>query len=253
MGYSLTTSLARPSARSHASPKTHVPGSRLQERGHRYYNPEMGRWIGRTAPAFSTANNASSFAWNDPLGQVADDTAEVVLELNAVALLEDGVNGGGEWKCFEDDGENPSRDSDAKPLPKDKRVVNNNRTCTAPCTKAHEAQHEEDMGSCCEKAQAAWEKAKQANDKTEMGKIKAKWRLYRRGNSIPSECRAWGVSKKCGRDLWRDKCNCPDASTMSKKEFSCCVDVGVYFVGASSAETDFCNKSKKVPPERCTF
>jgi RHS repeat-associated protein len=47
MGYSLTTSLARPAARSHASPKTHVPLSRLQERGLRYYSPTLGRWVSR--------------------------------------------------------------------------------------------------------------------------------------------------------------------------------------------------------------
>jgi RHS repeat-associated protein len=47
MGYHLTTSLAWPCARSHASPKTHVPGSRLQERGHRYYSANLGRWVSR--------------------------------------------------------------------------------------------------------------------------------------------------------------------------------------------------------------
>jgi hypothetical protein len=47
MGYSLTTTLDRPFARSLASPKTHVPGSRLQERGHRYYSASLSRWISR--------------------------------------------------------------------------------------------------------------------------------------------------------------------------------------------------------------
>jgi RHS repeat-associated protein len=47
MGYHLTTSLALPSARSLASPKTHVPGSRLQERGHRYYSASLSRWVSR--------------------------------------------------------------------------------------------------------------------------------------------------------------------------------------------------------------
>jgi hypothetical protein len=45
MGYSLTISLAPPSARSPASPKTHVPLPRLQERGLRFYSPEVGRWL----------------------------------------------------------------------------------------------------------------------------------------------------------------------------------------------------------------
>jgi hypothetical protein len=47
MGYHFTTSLARPSACSHVSPKTHTPLSRLQERGLRYYNPELSIWTSR--------------------------------------------------------------------------------------------------------------------------------------------------------------------------------------------------------------
>jgi hypothetical protein len=47
MGFSLTTSLARPSVRPLASPKTHTPLSRLQERGHRFYSTELSRWISR--------------------------------------------------------------------------------------------------------------------------------------------------------------------------------------------------------------
>jgi RHS repeat-associated protein len=47
MGYHLTTSLDLPPARSHASPKTHTPLPRLQERGLRYYSPEVGRWVNR--------------------------------------------------------------------------------------------------------------------------------------------------------------------------------------------------------------
>jgi RHS repeat-associated protein len=47
MGYSLTTLLARPTANSHASPKTHTPGSRLQERGLRYYSANLARWVSR--------------------------------------------------------------------------------------------------------------------------------------------------------------------------------------------------------------
>ena len=47
MGYSVTTSLDQPSARSLASPKTHVPGSRLSDAGHRYYSATLSRWISR--------------------------------------------------------------------------------------------------------------------------------------------------------------------------------------------------------------
>jgi RHS repeat-associated protein len=48
MGYSLITESERaPGARSHVSPKTHTPLSRLQERGSRFHSPTLGRWISR--------------------------------------------------------------------------------------------------------------------------------------------------------------------------------------------------------------
>ena len=67
MGYHLTTSLARPSARSHASPKTHTPGSRLQERGHRFYSPGVGRWVGRDPLGEDGGDNILVLVGNDPL------------------------------------------------------------------------------------------------------------------------------------------------------------------------------------------
>lgn len=48
MGYFLTTQTRKRSAEKlPASPKTHAPGSRLQERGLRFYNPGVGRWLSR--------------------------------------------------------------------------------------------------------------------------------------------------------------------------------------------------------------
>jgi hypothetical protein len=47
MGYHLTTALAPPRVRSLASPKTHTPLPRLQERGHRFYSTELSRWLSR--------------------------------------------------------------------------------------------------------------------------------------------------------------------------------------------------------------
>lgn len=46
MGYFLTTDpeIAVP-PNSCASPKTHIPASRVKERGHRFYMPEIGRWV----------------------------------------------------------------------------------------------------------------------------------------------------------------------------------------------------------------
>ena len=55
MGYFLTTEpeTAVP-ANSRLSPKTHTPASPVKERGHRYFQPEIGRWLSR-----------------DPIGEVA--------------------------------------------------------------------------------------------------------------------------------------------------------------------------------------
>jgi RHS repeat-associated protein len=48
MGYYYTTEPENAvPGKFHASPKTHTPGSRVKERGHRYYQPEVGRWLGR--------------------------------------------------------------------------------------------------------------------------------------------------------------------------------------------------------------
>jgi RHS repeat-associated protein len=47
MGYFLTTSPDPSLARPLASPKTHTPLSRVEERGRRYYSPEVGRWLSR--------------------------------------------------------------------------------------------------------------------------------------------------------------------------------------------------------------
>ena len=48
MGYYYTTSAetAVP-GKSWGMPKTHVPGSRVKERGHRFYSSELSRWVSR--------------------------------------------------------------------------------------------------------------------------------------------------------------------------------------------------------------
>jgi RHS repeat-associated protein len=74
MGYHLTTSLARPPARSHASPKTHTPLPRLQERGLRFYSTELSRWVSRDPIGERGGWNLYGFVANapstryDPLG-----------------------------------------------------------------------------------------------------------------------------------------------------------------------------------------
>jgi RHS repeat-associated protein len=70
MGYHLTTSLDLPSARSHASPKTHVPWPRLQERGLRFYSPEVGRWLSRDPIEEDGGENLYLMSDNDSIDQI---------------------------------------------------------------------------------------------------------------------------------------------------------------------------------------
>jgi RHS repeat-associated protein len=70
MGYHLTTSLARPSARTHATPKTHTPLPRLQERGLRFYSPQLGRWVSRDPIGEYGGKNIYGFIGNRPSDRV---------------------------------------------------------------------------------------------------------------------------------------------------------------------------------------
>ena len=53
-----------------ASPKTHVPLSRLQERGHRYYNPELSRWASLDPIGELGGVNLYCFVANSPLSKI---------------------------------------------------------------------------------------------------------------------------------------------------------------------------------------
>ena len=190
-------------------------------------------------------------ASNDPIGQLTDSAIT-----DRVGVDEPQFDaGGGEWKCFEDDGDNPSRDYTAQALPKDKRIANDNYTCARPCTKIHEEQHESDLGKCCEKAQAAWNKAKRANDTVSMSKIKARWRKYRRENYWGNECRAYGASLQCARDTWRARCNHmgEDGVVLPKAQCDCCIDSGNYLQHALEEERRACREKNKYPPQPCEF
>jgi RHS repeat-associated protein len=71
MGYHLTTSLAPPRVRSYATPKTHTPLPRLQERGHRFYSTELSRWISR-----------------DPIGEEGGLSEYVFVDGNAIGEVD---------------------------------------------------------------------------------------------------------------------------------------------------------------------
>ena len=57
-------------AKSWATPKTHVPGSPVKERGHRYFNPEVGRWASRDPIGENGGLNLLAFVLNDPMDSI---------------------------------------------------------------------------------------------------------------------------------------------------------------------------------------
>jgi len=71
MGYYYTTEpeTAMP-PNSFASPKTHVPGSRVSERGYRYYQPEVGRWANRDPLGEEGGLGLYVFGGNDGVSEV---------------------------------------------------------------------------------------------------------------------------------------------------------------------------------------
>jgi RHS repeat-associated protein len=71
MGYVLTTSPDQSLARPLASPKTHTPLSRVEERGLRFYSPEVGRWCSR-----------------EPIGEAGERCLYLFLKNNANSYLE---------------------------------------------------------------------------------------------------------------------------------------------------------------------
>jgi len=56
---------AAPRVISCASPKTHVPGSRVKERGHRYYSANLSRWINRDPVGEKGGLNLYGFVGNN--------------------------------------------------------------------------------------------------------------------------------------------------------------------------------------------
>ena len=68
MGYYYKTEPeAAPHAISFASPKTHTPGSPVKERGYRFYNPVIGRWVSRDPIAERGGKNMNCFVRNEPV------------------------------------------------------------------------------------------------------------------------------------------------------------------------------------------
>jgi RHS repeat-associated protein len=68
MGFHLITDGERAlSAVSFATPKTHTPDSRLQERGQRYYSPSLGRWLSRDPIKERGGINLYAFVRNSPV------------------------------------------------------------------------------------------------------------------------------------------------------------------------------------------
>jgi RHS repeat-associated protein len=102
MAYHLTTSFPRPSARSHASPKTHTPLPRLQERGHRFYSAELSRWISRDPEGEGREKHLFRFVNNGPNIRI-DYLGRMTLTKSELELKECGEYSGYGDFTFEED------------------------------------------------------------------------------------------------------------------------------------------------------
>jgi len=84
MGYFLTTQPENAvPPKSRAMPKTHTPGSRLEKRGHRYYQPETARWVNRDPIGMLGSINCYELVHNDPVGRM-DYLGHFAIELTDI-------------------------------------------------------------------------------------------------------------------------------------------------------------------------
>jgi len=68
MGYYYTSEPeSAPRVISCASLKTHTPDSRVKERGHRYYFPEVGRWLSKDPIEEEGGDNLYAVVYNNAI------------------------------------------------------------------------------------------------------------------------------------------------------------------------------------------
>ena len=159
----------------------------------------------------------------------------------------------------------------------------NNKRCTAPCTKAHEDRHAEDIEDCCNKARGANAKAKkdararviagyrkngksgrtlqknikdmwkdkkaQAIIDAATDQVKAGWKTWADGARNWTECNAFGASVECANGLYRKyNCQCPP-----KKHRKCCREIKKYKERSEEAQEEHCGADDAQSPPQCPF
>ena len=242
MGYHLTTSLDLPPARTPASPKTHTPLPRLQERGHRFYSPDIGRAVSRDA-------EEETDEFSGYLIQIAYAPSSQATMAGPQSQYHPGAEAANAyWGCFTDDGAiGPDGFFSKTGTPTKVRITVLNKACTSKCSQKHEEQHESDLGPCCSQAQSAWSKAK---TKREKESIHAKWNQWLQDNAAASECRAYKVSVACADDILTgiEKTD-PKAWTDADK---CCSDTaGKYRTDMKGQADEYCRRAGKKPKTSC--
>ena len=170
-----------------ATPKTHTPFSRVKERGQRFYNPGLGRWlsrdpIGKSRPLdlYVFVSNAASDRF-DSLGLLSED-----------ALTEKDEP----KKCYGWGAVGCEQSHDGTISWSEKPIEG----CGKDCAEKHEAVHTGHFKACCQRA------AKCASD----GKHTPKecWDIYSAWHSkytFWSECEAQKAELPCIAKLIKDK------------------------------------------------
>ena len=88
--------------KSWATPKTHVPGSPVKERGHRYYSAESGRWVNRDPIEEEGGIHLYVFVLNSPveLLDILGERSNIAIDFSIPSAIP-GLNGyvrGDFWK-----------------------------------------------------------------------------------------------------------------------------------------------------------
>lgn len=109
-------------------------------------------------------------------------------------------------------------------------IVNNNDECARDCTQRHEESHVADWGGCCEQARIAHQ-----SEQTQAAKnaVVRQWNTWINTNRPDIECKAYGVSVTCAREMLASH-HCDRESSV------CCDQINSYLTHVSERESHYC-------------
>jgi RHS repeat-associated protein len=194
----------------------------------RSYSPALGRFLSRNLTDLDSPNLYVYFG-NNPLAITSVDglLPDSLPDERATAT----VNGATSCGL-------------SKPVDDPMVISINNTKCTKSCTQDHENQHASDLGPCCKKARAAYQKTGASKPD-----VMKKWNDYLSRADSWTECNAYGRSVTCAEALWKSKkCDCPPPE--NKK---CCEDIKNYKSNSESKQKSYCGTKGSGSGPECPF